>query len=118
MSSSTLSSGAGRPTGASIENSSYHQPEVRLEELGEVPTRIEDIQGYVSHAFRYLREKGTQTLGREHTDEEVFFALTPPADSGIHPALRVAGQGPAESSERAEQFHQYHRRPDGTNYRK
>ncbi|MFM9890715.1 MAG: gamma-glutamyl-gamma-aminobutyrate hydrolase family protein [Rickettsiales bacterium] len=55
----------------------YRQPEAHLSEFGEVPTTIQGVDAYVTRAFDILRKKGFATINREHTNEEVFFALAP-----------------------------------------
>lgn len=73
----TLLSRGGNVHPVMEEGQDYHQPEASIDDFGPLPTKMSEVVAYVTGAFETLRNKDIATIGRPHTNEEIFFALTP-----------------------------------------
>jgi putative glutamine amidotransferase len=57
----------------------YAEPVIDIDRLA-IPQTVEDVPAFVTTLFAGLKEQGLATIGREHTNEEIFFSMTARAD--------------------------------------
>ncbi len=55
----------------------YEHPEITLEQFGDLPNTVQEVPAYGLRIFTEAKALGIEKIGRDYTDEEVFFALTP-----------------------------------------
>ncbi|MGZ9097734.1 MAG: gamma-glutamyl-gamma-aminobutyrate hydrolase family protein [Micavibrio sp.] len=70
----------------------YAQPDLKLSDLGDLPKNVGEVQGFVTRAVSYARLRGMSEIGRDYTDEEIFFAMTPLIPEFIEKSGLPAGE--------------------------